>query len=157
MRPLPAISYIKNCTKLNKFLGSSQVLSKMHRLYIRVNSYSLIHPSRSSSTSQIHWSTSGLLYGKFNSVKILMTSFLSNLSLGLQLEKRITDAGFSFIPCSFRNFHWLTRLYRRKYVWKSSLIFRLLCFGFTFRTLVPQEIFIGPFFCSRSNWSSSIV
>lgn len=86
---LPWISYIKNCTKLNKFLGYNPVLSKIHLLYINVNSYSFMLPSRSSSTSHTHWSTSGLLYGKFNSVRIRMISFLSNFFLGLSYESKL--------------------------------------------------------------------
>ena len=49
--PLNSLSYIKNCTRLNNFLGSRPVSSDMHLLYIVSNSALLTHWSKSSSTS----------------------------------------------------------------------------------------------------------
>jgi len=154
IRPLPAMSYIKNWVKLNKLRGSSHVLSKMHLLYIRVNSYSLIQPSRSSSTSQIHWSTSGLLYGNCNSVRILITSFLSNLSLGLRINKLVTGFDWWFIIEQAWNWHWWLLLYHHISFWRFFSIFMLRCFVFPFHRLVIREIFIEFSFYFLWDWLS---
>lgn len=58
--PLYNLSYIKNVTKLQSFLGSRPVLSEMHLLYMVIYSSRDTKPSRSSSTSQMIKLTSDL-------------------------------------------------------------------------------------------------